>query len=131
MYIIVCYDVAVQYTYCCVIRGRLDSPRYRQMKDSEKIRASQLRGDGETYQGIANILSQEAEDGRKFDRATVYRVCRSIPNLPLDQPFEWHRLDEYTLPWEAGGYILDMWREIQKFRVFLHVNYLFDPGRSG
>jgi hypothetical protein len=25
----------------------------------------------------------------------------------LDEAFEWHRLDEYGLPWEAGAYILD------------------------
>ena len=27
----------------------------------------------------------------------------------LDEPFEWHRLEEYGLPWEAGEYLLGMW----------------------
>jgi len=27
----------------------------------------------------------------------------------LDEPFEWHRLEEYGLPWEAGEYLLRMW----------------------
>ena len=81
---------------------------YRQMWDSEKIKAYQLRREGMSFQTIADNLSKDADDGRKFDRATILRVCRSMPDSPLEQPFEWHRLEEYGLPWEASGYLLKM-----------------------
>ena len=95
--------------------------RYRQMRDPEKIRASKLRRQGMSYQAIADALSDEAKDGRRFDRATIYRVCRAMPESPLDEPFEWHRLEEYELPWEAGAYLLETWRivmdgEINQFK---------------
>ena len=93
--------------------------RYRQMWDSEKIRAYQLRREGGSFQTIADILSKGAEDGRKFNRATILRVCRSMPDSPSDQPFEWHRLEEYGLPWEASGYLLKMACFIQELETNL------------
>ena len=33
-----------------------------------------------------------------------------------DRPFEWHRLEEYGLPWEAGCYLLEIW-SLAKSRV--------------
>ena len=33
----------------------------------------------------------------------------------LDLPFEWHRMEEYGLPWEAGGYLLETWTWLTKF----------------
>jgi hypothetical protein len=29
-------------------------------------------------------------------------------NRLLDRPFEWHRLEQYGLPWEAGSYLLEI-----------------------
>jgi hypothetical protein len=82
--------------------------RYRHMTDKEKLRAYNLRGKGISYEAISAMLSQEAEDGRKFDRATIYRVRRSMPRSPADEPFQWHRLEEYGLPWEASSYLLEL-----------------------
>lgn len=79
------------------------------MRDSEKVRAFELRRSGKTYEQIAEILSDEADDGWKFDRATIYRACKAMPDLPIDNPFEWHRLEEYGLPWEASAYLLQVW----------------------
>ena len=93
--------------------------RYRQMWDSEKIMAYQLRREGRSFQTIADILSKDADDGRKFNRATILRVCRSMPDSPSDQPFEWHRLEEYVLPWEASEYLLKMACFIQDFEASL------------
>jgi len=48
------------------------------------------------------------------DRRTVARYVKKYDELPdsvrqLDRPFEWHRLEEYGLPWEAGEWLLDLW----------------------
>lgn len=91
--------------------------RHRQMTDEERLRAYKLRGEGNTYQAIADTLSQEAEDGRQFDRATIYRACRAMPRSHLDEPFQWHRLEEYGLPWEASSYLLTMWRDGQEGKL--------------
>ena len=33
----------------------------------------------------------------------------------LDAPFEYHRMGEYGLPWEAGGYLMEMWAWAREF----------------
>ena len=65
-----------------------------------------------SYEAIADILSNDSEDGRKFDRATIYRAYKSMPELPIDAQFQWHKMDneEYDLPWEASAYLLELWR---------------------
>lgn len=37
----------------------------------------------------------------------------------LDVAFEWHRLEEYGLPWEASAYLLDMWTAVQEYLGFV------------
>jgi hypothetical protein len=87
--------------------------RYRQMTDKEKLRVYELRRkDRLSFSAIAEELSNEAEDGRKFDRATIYRVCKNLPDSPLDEPFQWQKLEEYGIPWEASGFLLSLWHGI-------------------
>jgi hypothetical protein len=81
---------------------------YRQMTNKEKLRANALRREGRTYADIADVLSDESEDGRKFDRATIYRVCKNMPESPLDDPFRWYQIKEHGIPWEASGFIMQM-----------------------
>ena len=42
---------------------------------------------------------------------TIQRMVKEIRgNLgPLDRPFQWHRMGEWGLPWEASEFILGMW----------------------
>lgn len=97
---------------------------FRQMTDPEKLRLRHLRrNEGHSYGAIANILSDEAEDGRKFDRATIYRAYKNLPDPPDDDPFEWHRLEEYGLPWEASAFLMGMWVYVQAFEAMLHSEY--------
>ena len=35
--------------------------------------------------------------------------------LSLDAPFEYNRMGEYGLPWEAGGYLMEMWAWAREF----------------
>ena len=37
--------------------------------------------------------------------------------LALDSPFQWHRAEEYDLPWEASAYLLEMWRMVMNGEV--------------
>ena len=92
--------------------------RFRQMTHKEKLRAYNLRREGHSYQSIADMLSNDAEDGRKFDRSTIYRVCQSMPSLPVDEPFELIDLEEYGIPWEASAYLLEMWAFAQEHSYF-------------
>ena len=95
--------------------------RYRQMTDMERMRAWDLRLEPgrKTYEEIAAILGDEAEDGRRFDRATIHRAVKNMPQLALDEPFEWHRLNEYGLPWEASGFLLEMWAYVKELSADL------------
>jgi hypothetical protein len=31
---------------------------------------------------------------------------------PMDEPFQWHKLEQYGIPWEASGYLLTLWHGI-------------------
>ena len=54
-----------------------------------------------------------------FKQKTKSREERGGPDL--DVPFEWQRLEEYGLPWEAGRYLLDMWVTLTERRDRLTV----------
>jgi hypothetical protein len=47
-------------------------------------------------------------------RSTIYRARKNVPNSPLDEPFQWHKLEQYGIPWEASGYLLTLWHGIWK-----------------
>ena len=88
-------------------------PRYRQMTGVEKLRLRHLRNrERLSFKAIADTLSQEAADGRKFDRVTIYRAYKSMPDLPVDAPFQWHKMNsqDNELPWGASAYLLEFWR---------------------
>lgn len=66
--------------------------------------------------------------GRGPETRTLQRIVRgmldTLESQPehiqaLDKPFEWHRLEEYGLPWEAGAYLLQMSCFIQDFEAKL------------
>jgi len=59
----------------------------------------------------ANVRGELVFGGRVPELRTMQRVVRDIRGrlTPLDTPFQWHRLEEYGLPWEAGAYLLEMW----------------------
>jgi len=73
--------------------------------------------------GAAEILKRLERnprfEGRKLPHIrTMQRLVKDMrtrfANAPspvklLDQPFEWHRLEEHGLPWESGAYLLAMW----------------------
>jgi hypothetical protein len=80
---------------------------------------------GETWTPLTNderrYIYQEHKRGRSDEdlakelgkhRSTIYRARRNMPDSPLDEPFQWHKLDQYGLPWEASGYLLTLWHGI-------------------
>jgi hypothetical protein len=89
---------------------------------------------------LAAFVEAELKKNPKFrgrvplQRTLQRRVKELIPNVEkvrdLDQPFEWHRLEVYKLPWEAGSYLLSMWREIQELRAQLNLTHLIIPRRA-
>ena len=52
---------------------------------------------------------------------TLQRTAKDIREKlgPLDRLFEWHRLDEYGLPWEASEFLLEMWAYVKELGVAL------------
>ena len=64
---------------------------------------------------------QYGDDADVVSLRTVKNWLREFRTLDakLDDAFEWHRLEEYGLPWEAGEYLLKMSRYIQDFFVGL------------
>lgn len=39
-------------------------------------------------------------------------------NTKLDAPFEWHRLEEYGLPWESSDFLLDLWCLVKEGQIW-------------
>jgi hypothetical protein len=58
----------------------------------------------------------DEEIGRELGkhRSTIYRARKHMPDSPLDEPFQWHKLTEYGIPWDASGYLLTLWHGIWK-----------------
>ena len=59
---------------------------------------------GRSYEAIAKELGKH--------RSTIYRASKNLPDSPLDEPFQWHKLAQYGIPWEASGYLLTLWHGI-------------------
>ena len=59
----------------------------------------------------------ESGENKAVSERTVGNWIEKFKKIPAealdeDAPFEWHRLEEYGLPWEASPYILDIWASI-------------------
>ena len=79
---------------------------------AQRLRAFQLYHDGYGPAATLNKLREEFE--RPVSTRTVatwvkeFKVQVEETGLNLDAPFEWHRLEEYGLPWEASDYLLEI-----------------------
>ena len=85
---------------------------------AQQGRAYQLYKEGLGPTAIFEKLCEEFED--PVSARTVSTWLRGFRGLgeevtQLDNPFEWHRLKEYGLPWEAGGYLMEMWAWAREF----------------
>ncbi len=75
------------------------------------------------YEAIWERFGDEAVSERTV--ATWVKGFKSLSpeTIALDSPFQWHLMDRYGLPWEAGQYIMDILylieeiREVQKARA--------------
>jgi hypothetical protein len=79
----------------------------------QHLRAYRLWRGGKGQTDIWNTLAEGFDD--PVSERTVGTWVRGFKDLSpetidLDSPFEWHRLESYGLPWEAGGYVLELWR---------------------
>jgi hypothetical protein len=79
---------------------------------SQQVRAYKLRNDGLGATAIFEKLCSEFED--PVSARTISTWLRGFRDLTeevtnLDAPFEYHRMGEYGLSWEAGGYLMEMW----------------------
>lgn len=79
-----------------------------------------LRAQGKTIDHIMGELDPPVS------RGAVAKYTREYDNLPerartAFMPFEWHRLEEYSLPWEASAYLLEMWAFFTAGRVYIAV----------
>jgi len=54
---------------------------------------------------------------------TVKNWLRDFRTLDakLDDTFQWHRLEEYGLPWEAGSFLLGLWGEVREINQSLRL----------
>ena len=79
-----------------------------------------LRADGWKLDAIWKEVRDP--DTERPDRSTVSRHMKKYDLLPeavkrLDRPFEWHRMEEYGLPWEASAFVLGMWVYVRELVV--------------
>jgi hypothetical protein len=79
----------------------------------QHLRAYCLWREGKGHTEIVGVL--ENEFTRPVSERTVSTWIKGFRGLnpeiaDLDFPFEWHRLESYGLPWEASGYLLELWR---------------------
>jgi hypothetical protein len=78
------------------------------VQDPKKYGASEIR---RQLQARENIRGESEFGDWVPGLRTMQRVVRDIRGrlTPLDAPFEWHEMEQYGLPWEAGPYLLEMW----------------------
>ena len=86
-------------------------PRPRANPEQQR-RAYERHRAGFGPKAIVDTLSEEFGDEAVSPR-TVATWVKGFKDLSprtvgLDSPFEWHRMEEYGLPWEAGGFLLDL-----------------------
>lgn len=83
-------------------RPRLDAARIALIR--------RLRGGRNTIDEIETLM---IEAGRRTSRGAIARYTKEYDQQQeaektLDAPFEWHRLADYELPWEASAYLFDV-----------------------
>lgn len=84
----------------------------------EKLRIYQLRHLYQlSYEQIAKVIEKESEDGRRPNRSTIKRNCDKFPLLPLDLPWQWEKMEEYGIPWEASRVLMDCWTRAMEEEV--------------
>ena len=89
------------------------------ISDPVRLEIKSWRATGRTIDAI-EIAMQETRDAGVVKtempgRGSIAKYSKQYDDLPqekkkLDEFFEWHRLDEYGLPWEASAYVLELWR---------------------
>ena len=80
--------------------------------DPEVIRLIKtLRAQGLSLDGILDRMEElrrrNGTDDPTASRGTVAKYMKEFSDL--DRPFQWQRLEEDSLPWEAGGILLEIW----------------------
>lgn len=99
-------------------------PRQRASSEQHK-RAYDLFRDEKGPSAILKTLEDEFEEPVSVRTvATWVKGFRELSKetLILDSPFEWHRMEEYSLPWEASAYVLEMWTFVhENLRWALHL----------
>lgn len=66
-------------------------------------------------------------------RGSIQKYAREYDDLPdsikaFDEPFAWSRIGEYDLPWEAGAFVLLMWKFVNDdLRKLTWVDYSPPP----
>ncbi len=76
--------------------------------------------------------------GRKVPNLRkVQRLAHDIKDASTDiptwkdEPFVWHRMDQYKIPWEAGPVVIDLVSRYSKGRYAGQMSGFFDPTRLG
>ena len=96
-----------------------------------QLEIKQYRAMGKTIDQIEEAMILARGDGLvdegKFPRpgrGSIAKYTKEYDGLSqekknLDNAFQWNRLVEYGLPWEAGDYLLGMWQEVRELWAML------------
>ena len=77
--------------------------------------ARELHREGLKPKAITIQLEHEFDE--PVSLSTVEKWCRNFRKYPtgdnlLDSPFNWENMDKAEIPWEAGRYLLSVWRRL-------------------
>ena len=84
---------------------------------AQKLRAYELyKVIGPRPTVIKEALDNEFGEYEAVSLRTISTWLSEFKSLvtDLDDSFEWHRLEEYGLPWEASSYLLQMWAHVMR-----------------
>ena len=87
----------------------------------QQIRAWNLR-EQRGYGPAAILKTLETEFDSPVSERTVknwiheFKVLSDEKAEDLDSPFEWHRVEEYGLPWKSGAFLLEVWKQLTRSR---------------
>ena len=97
------------------------------INEDQRVRAYQMHVQGFGPSHIRKVLVEEFQDSEEAaSLRTVKYWVKQFKSLKeeisrLDSPFQWHKLGQYGLPWEAGPFLMEMLRLIQSYNMKVHV----------
>lgn len=92
-------------------------PRPKTHHDQELFAYQQYKDGCGPSEILRNLKGKFGEKSSVSTRTIATWIKRfKAGGNSLDEEFEWHKIEEYGLPWEASQYLLELWRNFKEWQ---------------